>query len=710
MAITTYTLTADLNKIAGSDDYRIVSAHLTTNQPADVPIVDKSGKTIRLPGPRKLVVDVDGTITETVIASNSPDINITDGTLRYQVTVEYQTTVRQHVVKPRTWTSPWFSVTAATDLADKLEDEYLPPTVASAAIEQVNAAVAQAEAARDAAVDISNIDTSDGLVSTLVADPGSATGAALSEATAAVAVTPVAVAAEPSGGDDRAALQALLDLPGRGAVRLRTGATYKINGGLIVNPAKRTLIGDATVIDASGMTSGSAILLRGGDSGYDSSVYTLRGIELVGPGKDSDVIGLAIEGAGPGGQNTQQMNIGDLVIHEFAAGIFEGQYQWCNNVYGCHIYNCAIGVDYSAEHPNSGERMTYIGCTIGRCDLAIRATTVSGEHYFLACSIDYCGQQIQLTGPHRIVLIACHIEYDSSPITPVVLSGTNPVVDMQGGVWVGHTPTALTAPLTAGVAVTTLSVLNTSVAIEIGDTVVVSDGAGKRDTFTASAAAPMYSTSISVTSKAPTNSWVVGDKVINATALPEYVVTGPLTPTPGRGLLMSRVNITGISTSSGSFAPGGTSSQNCWVAPVLIDGTCINPNNGSRINMPADLPRGTSVQGQIHQQANNPGISSAGTTNLDPTQGALIELNVTTTSNFALSFSAAPPGGRTADLMLVVRNNSGAAMGAITWPGAITFAGKVWANPAAGMRRHLTARYNPTLGKWTVTDVASADY
>lgn len=185
MPITTYTLTADLNKIAGSDDYRIVSAHLTTNQPADVPIVDKSGKTIRLPGPRKLVVDVDGTITETVIASDSPDINITDSSLRYQVTVEYQTTVRQHVVRPRTWTSPWFSVTAATDLADKLEDEYLPPTVASAAIEQVNAAVAQAEAARDAAVDISNIDTSDGLVSTLVADPGSATGAALSEATEA---------------------------------------------------------------------------------------------------------------------------------------------------------------------------------------------------------------------------------------------------------------------------------------------------------------------------------------------------------------------------------------------------------------------------------------------------------------------------------------------------------------------------------------------
>jgi len=59
-------------------------------------------------------------------------------------------------------------------------------------------------------------------------------------------------------------------------------------------------------------------------------------------------------------------------------------------------------------------------------------------------------------------------------------------------------------------------------------------------------------------------------------------------------------------------------------------------------------------------------------------------------------------------LTIEVANNSGGAMGAITWDASFLFAGKTWANPATTKKRQATFIWNGA--NWVCTDVSGADY
>ena len=71
-----------------------------------------------------------------------------------------------------TWTSGWFSFTAAANLADVAAEQYVPPTWMTTAVATLDGYVTQVEAARDATIDISNISTSDAVVEALVKNTG----------------------------------------------------------------------------------------------------------------------------------------------------------------------------------------------------------------------------------------------------------------------------------------------------------------------------------------------------------------------------------------------------------------------------------------------------------------------------------------------------------------------------------------------------------
>lgn len=167
MAVTLVDLTFDLADLIGTDfDTRRTKVWIETNVDNDA-IVDPDTGTIRL-GDAKVTLNSDGTGTVADLwATNSTGTNPTGW--QYRVWVDY---ARGSDKRRAKWTSGWFSLTATSDLADVVEEQFVPPTYLSTVTELLDGYVADAEAARDAAVDISNISTSDEVVEALVLNTG----------------------------------------------------------------------------------------------------------------------------------------------------------------------------------------------------------------------------------------------------------------------------------------------------------------------------------------------------------------------------------------------------------------------------------------------------------------------------------------------------------------------------------------------------------
>lgn len=164
-----------------------------------------------------------------------------------------------------------------------------------------------------------------------------------------------------------------------------------------------------------------------------------------------------------------------------------------------------------------------------------------------------------------------------------------------------------------------------------------------------------------------------------------------------------KVAMSGVATTGGGFATGGSQSTYCFVSQGYTDGTVTAV-------LPAAFPGRTAFQGPVYQQTTAPTISAGGTTTLDTSITAVVEYTVTTGSAITISLSNSPPTSRTQDLMITILNSSGGTLGTITWPASFSFGSLSWTNPASTKRRSLKATYNPSQGKYVVTFVSGADY
>lgn len=242
---TTHVLTYDFADLLGvALDPTHTKAWIETNAPHNV-IVDTTTGGKVLAGAVRLGDKT--TVTGTVALPTTSGATIPTN-FQYRVWIEYRTIFGGKVDTDR-WNSGWFSLTADVNLKDVVEEQYVPPTYITQATQTLDehaaalqapmdAAVTEAEAARDDAVDISNISTSDDVVEALVkntAGAGPKTSAALNTAFAPV------FTAEAEGtvgsGDDTALLQAALTKAraAQGVLRLAPGRTYIVSGAL--NPA-----------------------------------------------------------------------------------------------------------------------------------------------------------------------------------------------------------------------------------------------------------------------------------------------------------------------------------------------------------------------------------------------------------------------------------------------------------------------------------------
>jgi hypothetical protein len=539
------------------------------------------------------------------------------------------------------------------------------------------------------------------------AAPAELEGGVLKEAQVPSSVESISVV--PSGGDDTSILQAAVNTYAE--VRLQRGATYllKTNTGLKVDPSKCRVRGSATIIGCGAMTGGTAVTFSGSTNSYDNAMSGgWEGIKLNGPGAGSSVKGMAFVGESST-KTSSLFSCRDSVVANFGVGISEGSNAWAINPVGLSIYGCGKCIDNSTSTANGGERMTYMGCTFFNSTLALNLTyTHGGQHHFIGCSFDFNEQLLVLSGPHKVFLTGCHVEYTANTKAAYELSGTAPYFIVSDTDWYIHVQTVLTTELAESVAVTELKVEGVESPITSGDTIKVVTGTNV-DTFTASANAAVGAASVSVTSHAPTHAHLAStSRVIDYSKLPEYIGQDSAAIESGAGAYFTRVPIEGAMTTSGSFVEGGTQSQTCFMFPNMADGTCINPSSGNALNIPSGFPAKSSVMGPLF--LNGGAETVAGNHIIKAEIRSFEAMNVTTTSNFTVSMGAGPPTTQTQELTVVVHNESGGSLGTITWPGSWTFAGWTWTNPASTKRRAIRLAYDPSFQKWTVISISPADY
>ncbi|MCL8026304.1 BNR repeat-containing protein [Nocardioides bruguierae] len=165
---TSYALTGDVTTITGGARTDNVFVSVKSNVSSGA-LIDTAGNTLRL-GTARVPLAADGTFTYDLWDTSDGDLNPTN--FQYAVEVSYTDPT---TMKRKTWTSGWFSHTAAQNLADVIEEQYVDPTwvtqvttelqtYVDAAADEVTAAQGArtgaetaksgAEAARDQAVEI----------------------------------------------------------------------------------------------------------------------------------------------------------------------------------------------------------------------------------------------------------------------------------------------------------------------------------------------------------------------------------------------------------------------------------------------------------------------------------------------------------------------------------------------------------------------------
>lgn len=167
MALSDVTVTFNLTQLLGEAfDARRTRAYVKTNV-ANGTLMDTSTGEIRL-GDQKVTVGDDGTGSFTTWAPGA-DGNPTSW--QTSLVVEYpRTGQRDRTVR----TFGPYTITASVDLADLEEEQAVPAEYLTTVTAQLDTYVTEAEAARDAAVDISNIAVPDDVVSTLIEGTGGA--------------------------------------------------------------------------------------------------------------------------------------------------------------------------------------------------------------------------------------------------------------------------------------------------------------------------------------------------------------------------------------------------------------------------------------------------------------------------------------------------------------------------------------------------------
>lgn len=232
---------------------------------------------------------------------------------------------------------------------------------------------------------------------------------------------------------------------GLGQVNLKKNATFTISSGLTWDVAKVRVVGKRTVIDASSMTTGTAVALTSsvanttGSYDHRANRPPLQGVKIKGSGRTNTVVGLSLAG-GTTNELAHVRAAWDVTVTGFGTGLSLGS--GVHNIeMGVDIYECGRCIDDTAATTNAGERIVFVGGAFFNSNMAAYLHNSTGDYTFLACSFDYNVQQFDIAGS-QVHVINPHIESnDANYGTNVPLTIASGAFVMHGGVITGSVTT-----------------------------------------------------------------------------------------------------------------------------------------------------------------------------------------------------------------------------------------------------------------------------
>jgi hypothetical protein len=243
--------------------------------------------------------------------------------------------------------------------------------------------------------------------------------------------------------NDSTAIQATINLAGalcytdsshqmhnQSYIELPAGSTCKIDSGLQFNAACVGLVSNGATLDATGITSGPAIVVNTSQpySPFGENTPPWDCVHLIGPGATTNTIGLLVQSAA--------VTFNKLNISGFGVGVQFGANTFLDRFEAPMIWSTTTAVDFAAGNSgNSGENITFHGGSIFESQVGFLNN--GGELNLDTVSIDGLSDAaiVNLEGAVRVT--NSHIEY-FSPIktSPLEIeSGCNAwtFIDFSGG-------------------------------------------------------------------------------------------------------------------------------------------------------------------------------------------------------------------------------------------------------------------------------------
>ncbi len=223
--------------------------------------------------------------------------------------------------------------------------------------------------------------------------------------------------------------------------------TYQTSAPIAWDSSAYSIIGEASVIDATSLSEGAAIRVRGrGTKGtgfqHTGYLHTMSGLELVGPRRDS---------GGPDGIVFEDVSgLDGAVVSHCAVDGFRNSLSFGNNNWCISFRHCTFGHFMSrgasiVPGNNAGENYSFDHCTwFSAANSQGSATAIytdgNPDVSLTACSLDYNDIEIDHNGG-TLSLLGCHIEdgrqatFRGGPMVRLTAhDGVRTVLTMSGGI------------------------------------------------------------------------------------------------------------------------------------------------------------------------------------------------------------------------------------------------------------------------------------
>lgn len=211
----------------------------------------------------------------------------------------------------------------------------------------------------------------------------------------------------------------------------------KINSGIIIDVFYVSVIGNGTILDFSDLSSGTTAITLTSNTypPFNQSKSQYSGFEVLGNDNYTGLTTVGLKISKPtsiSGEGPSHITMNNISIHGFGTACLPGDQCYVNNFIGMDFQYCKIGLDVPIS-VSGGERLSFLGCTIASCDLAVRANNSTADIYLTNCSLDYNKKQIEINGA-RVFATDCHIEGSQYLEDPISVTGNGGIFSMRGGV------------------------------------------------------------------------------------------------------------------------------------------------------------------------------------------------------------------------------------------------------------------------------------